>query len=88
LSAKPTGKSVRFSVLDHGPGIPKELHSRIFERFCRVPGTGDSTGVGLGLAIAREMIASHGGSIGLQSTSGKGSEFYFDLPATNNGAKA
>jgi NtrC-family two-component system sensor histidine kinase KinB len=88
LSAKPIGKSVRFSVLDHGPGIPKEFQSRIFERFFRIPGTEDSTGVGLGLAIAREMIVSHGGSIGLQSTSGKGSEFYFDLPATSNGVKA
>ena len=88
LSAKPIGKSVRFSVLDHGPGISKEFQSRIFERFCRIPGTEDSTGVGLGLAIAREMIVSHGGSIGLQSTSGKGSEFYFDLPATSSVVKA
>jgi two-component system, NtrC family, sensor histidine kinase KinB len=87
LSAKPIGKSVRFSVLDHGPGIPKEFQSRIFERFFRIPGTEDSTGVGLGLAIAKEMVVSHGGSIGLQSTSGKGSEFYFDLPAVK-GAKA
>jgi NtrC-family two-component system sensor histidine kinase KinB len=88
LSAKAVGKSVRFSVLDHGPGIPKEFQSRIFERFFRIPGTDGSTGVGLGLAIAREMIVSHGGSVGLQSTSDKGSEFYFDLPATSNGVKA
>ncbi|HXC61559.1 MAG TPA: ATP-binding protein, partial [Nitrospiria bacterium] len=88
LSAKPIGKSVRFSVLDHGPGIPKEFQSRIFERFFRIPGTEDSTGIGLGLAIAKEMVVSHGGSIGLQSTSGKGSEFYFDLPAIRKGAKA
>jgi two-component system, NtrC family, sensor histidine kinase KinB len=88
LSAKPIGMSVLFSVLDHGPGIPKEFQSRIFERFFRIPGTEDSAGVGLGLAIAREMIVSHGGSVGLQSTSGKGSEFYFDLPATSNGVKA
>jgi NtrC-family two-component system sensor histidine kinase KinB len=87
LSARAVGKSVRFSVLDHGPGIPKEFQSRIFERFFRIPGTEDSTGVGLGLAIAREMVVSHGGSVGLQSTSGKGSEFYFDLPATSNGMK-
>ena len=88
LSAKPIDKSVRFSVLDHGPGIPKEFQPRIFERFFRVPGTENSTGVGLGLAIAKEMIVSHGGRIGLQSTSSYGSEFYFDLPATNNGVKA
>jgi two-component system, NtrC family, sensor histidine kinase KinB len=88
LSAKPIGKSVRFSVLDHGPGIPKEFQSRIFDRFFRIPGTEDSTGVGLGLAIAKEMVVAHGGSIGLQSTSGQGSEFYFDLPAISKGAKA
>jgi NtrC-family two-component system sensor histidine kinase KinB len=88
LSAKPIDKSVRFSVLDHGPGIPQEFQPRIFERFFRVPGTENSTGVGLGLAIAKEMIVSHGGRIGLQSTSGNGSEFYFDLPATSNGVKA
>jgi two-component system, NtrC family, sensor histidine kinase KinB len=88
LSAKPIDKSVRFSVLDHGPGIPQEFQPRIFERFFRVPGTENSTGVGLGLAIAKEMIVSHGGRIGLQSTSGNGSEFYFDLPATSSGLKA
>jgi NtrC-family two-component system sensor histidine kinase KinB len=88
LSAKPIDKSVRFSVLDHGPGIPKEFQPRIFERFFRVPGTENSIGVGLGLAIAKEMIVSHGGRIGLRSTSGNGSEFYFDLPANNNGVKA
>jgi NtrC-family two-component system sensor histidine kinase KinB len=88
LSAKPIDKSVRFSVLDHGPGIPQEFQPRIFERFFRIPGTENSTGVGLGLAIAKEMIVSHGGRIGLQSTSGNGSEFYFDLPATSNGVKA
>jgi NtrC-family two-component system sensor histidine kinase KinB len=88
LSAKPIDKSVRFSVLDHGPGIPQEFQPRIFERFFRVPGTENSTGVGLGLAIAKEMIVSHGGRIGLQSTSSYGSEFYFDLPATSNGVKA
>jgi NtrC-family two-component system sensor histidine kinase KinB len=88
LSAKPIGKSIRFSVLDHGPGIPREFQSRIFERFFRIPGTEDSTGVGLGLAIAKEMVVAHGGSIGLESTSGQGSEFYFDLPAISKGAKA
>jgi two-component system, NtrC family, sensor histidine kinase KinB len=80
LSAKSQGQTVRFSVLDHGPGIPKEFQQRVFERFFRIPGTGDSNGVGLGLAIAREIVASHGGSIGLQSAPGEGSEFHFDLP--------
>jgi two-component system, NtrC family, sensor histidine kinase KinB len=91
LSVKPVGKNVRFSVLDHGPGISKEFQPRGFERFFRIPGTEESKGVGLGLAIAKEIVASHGGNIGLRSTPGEGSEFYFDLPATgksSNGTKA
>ena len=91
LSVKPVGKKVRFSVLDHGPGILKEFQPRVFERFFRIPGTEESKGVGLGLAIAKEIVISHGGNIGLRSTPGEGSEFYFDLPATgknSNGTKA
>jgi NtrC-family two-component system sensor histidine kinase KinB len=88
LSVKLVGKTVRFSVLDQGPGIPKEFQSRVFERFFRIPGTEESNGVGLGLAIAKEIVASLGGSIGLHSTPGEGSEFYFDLPAaTSSGSK-
>ena len=90
LSAKTIGKNVRFSVLDHGPGIPKEYQSRVFERFFRIPGSEKSKGVGLGLAIAKEIVVSHGGNVGLRSTPGEGSEFYFDLPAAGkiNGMKA
>jgi NtrC-family two-component system sensor histidine kinase KinB len=90
LSVKAIGKTVRFSVLDHGPGIPKEFQPRVFERFFRIPGTEESHGVGLGLAIAKEIVVSHGGSIGLHSPPGEGSEFYIDLPVirkNGNGAK-
>jgi two-component system, NtrC family, sensor histidine kinase KinB len=87
LSAKQVGKTVRFSVQDHGPGISREFQSRVFERFFRIPGTEESNGVGLGLAIAKEIVSSHGGSIGLHSTPGEGSEFYFDLPAATKSSK-
>jgi NtrC-family two-component system sensor histidine kinase KinB len=87
LAVKPVGKTVRFSVLDHGPGIPKEYQTRVFERFFRIPGTEELNGVGLGLAIAKEIVVSHGGSIGLHSTPGEGSEFYFDLPVARKSSK-
>ena len=70
---------MRFSVADNGPGIPKEYQGKLFERFFRLPGS-DREGVGLGLAITREIVTAHGGSVGLNSSPGEGSEFYFDLP--------
>jgi two-component system, NtrC family, sensor histidine kinase KinB len=79
IRAKRSGEGIRFSVIDRGNGIPLEYQSKIFERFFRIPGT-ERGGVGLGLAIAREIVQSHGGTIGLESRSGEGSEFYFELP--------
>jgi NtrC-family two-component system sensor histidine kinase KinB len=79
VGAQERGGSVRFSVTDDGPGIPKELQNRLFERFFRLPGS-DREGVGLGLAITREIVTAHGGSVGVRSSPGQGSEFYFDLP--------
>jgi two-component system, NtrC family, sensor histidine kinase KinB len=79
VAAEPMKGFVRFSVADNGPGIPKELQGKLFERFFRLPGS-DREGVGLGLAITREIVTAHGGSVGLNSSPGQGSEFYFDLP--------
>jgi signal transduction histidine kinase len=69
---------VEFSVTDHGPGIPEEYHSRIFDRFFRVPGQSQS-GAGLGLSIAREITVSHDGRIGVKSAPGQGCNFYVVL---------
>jgi NtrC-family two-component system sensor histidine kinase KinB len=71
--------SVRFSVHDQGSGITPEHQEHVFERFYRVPGTNKS-GAGLGLSIAREIVVSHGGEIGVLSTPGEGSEFFFVIP--------
>ena len=76
---------VRFSVTDHGPGIPLQYQPRMFEKFFRVPGT-DSRGAGLGLAITREIVTAHDGHVGVDSQPGKGSEFYFVLPAAESGS--
>jgi signal transduction histidine kinase len=70
---------VRFSVKDRGPGITPEHQDHIFERFYRVPGTNKS-GAGLGLSIAREIVAAHGGEIGVISRPNEGSEFFFVIP--------
>jgi signal transduction histidine kinase len=82
VAAEPQDGNVRFSVADRGPGIPAEFQSRLFERFFRVPGS-DPRGAGLGLAIAREIVTAHGGTIGVSSQPGQGTEFYFVLPATH-----
>jgi NtrC-family two-component system sensor histidine kinase KinB len=79
LSAHVANGAVRFTVADTGTGIPREYQERIFEKFFRVPETGQK-GTGLGLYIAKEIIRSHGGDIGVESEPGKGSTFWFTLP--------
>jgi NtrC-family two-component system sensor histidine kinase KinB len=73
-------KNVRFSVKDEGAGVPQDLRRRIFDKFFRASESGDE-GAGLGLSIAREIVLAHGGNIGVESEEGKGSEFFFTLPA-------
>ncbi len=71
----------RIGVRDEGPGIAPEHHQRIFERFYRVnPSPAGGEGVGLGLAISKAIVESHGGKIWVESEPGKGSTFYFTLP--------
>jgi signal transduction histidine kinase len=72
--------TVRFSVTDTGTGIAVDDLNRVFEPFYRVPGQGKPSGIGLGLAIVREIIKTHGGSVGVDSTPAKGSTFWFTLP--------
>src|SRR5207247_2132017 len=76
---------VQFSVLDHGPGVPEEYQSRIFDRFFRVPGQ-EKRGAGLVLSIAREIVLAHGGHIGVRNVAGRGSQFFFVLGADGDGA--
>jgi two-component system sensor histidine kinase KdpD len=70
------------SVADHGPGIDSIEQEMIFEKFYR--GRNQRTtvhGTGMGLAIARAIVELHGGKIGVTSQVGRGSLFYFSLPA-------
>jgi PAS domain S-box-containing protein len=75
-------RSVRLMVSDTGIGIEKKYHSRIFERFRQVEGslTRKYGGNGLGLAISKSLVEMLGGTIGMQSEKGKGSQFYITLP--------
>ena len=83
LWAEADGGWISIHVDDSGPGIPSEELSRIFERFYQVdkarPG-GSRRGVGLGLAISREIVRGHDGRIVAQSTEGVGSRFTVQLP--------
>jgi len=67
LRAKNQDGKVRFSVVDHGPGILPQFQAQLFDRFFRVPGS-EQSGAGLGLAIAKEIVLAQGGTIGVQST--------------------
>ncbi|MEO7599372.1 MAG: ATP-binding protein [Opitutus sp.] len=73
---------VRFSVKDQGSGIPSTVIPHVFDRFYRAPGQ-TKTGAGLGLAIAREVVVAHGGTISCTSEEGRGTEFCFLLPCPN-----
>lgn len=77
------GRLVRFSVTDHGPGVPRAERERIFDKFYRLPGE-PKEGAGLGLAICREIVRAHDGEIGVvPAPGGRGSEFFFTLPAVS-----
>jgi len=79
VSAREEEDFVRFTVTDTGTGIPSQHLPRIFEPFFRGPGRKNETGAGLGLAIVREIVEAHGGTIGVESQEGKGSTFSFTL---------
>jgi len=74
--------SVRLSVADSGRGIPPDAVEVIFDKFVQVKQATESTpgSVGLGLAIAKEVVEAHGGKIWVESAVGKGSTFYFTIP--------
>jgi heavy metal sensor kinase len=76
------------TVKDTGRGIPADQQERVFDRFSRLDKSRSRAGggSGLGLAIAREIIAAHGGRIWVESTPGQGSSFSIQVPLVQSGA--
>ena len=81
ISANIEGNFVKFNVQDRGIGMPTAVMNGLFKKFYRSHRSRSSVaGTGLGLYISRGIIESHGGQIGLTSTEGQGSTFYFTVP--------
>lgn len=78
----------RFSVIDRGPGIPKEQMHKLFGKFQQLDQTDSRKkgGTGLGLAITKAIVERHGGTIGVDSEPGQGSTFWCEIPAITRSA--
>ncbi len=83
VGAAQDGEMVRVFVRDSGPGIDPDDQPHVFDRFWQVRRS-DREGVGLGLAIVKGIVEAHGGEVGVESTLGHGSTFWFTLPLWND----
>jgi PAS domain S-box-containing protein len=87
LTAKEEKQGILVTVADTGHGIPQENLETIFDKFVQVKSSTETTpgSVGLGLAIAREVVEAHGGRIWVESQVGVGSTFFFTFPTVLQG---
>ena len=85
ISVDVEGELARVRVRDYGIGVPPEDRERIFERFERAVSEQSFGGLGLGLWIAREIVQTHGGRMGVGSPEGGGAEFFFELERQSEG---
>jgi two-component system sensor histidine kinase BaeS len=88
IAAQRSGRAAQIRVTDQGPGIAQADVEHVFERFYRAdtaraidPSTGRPTGLGLGLTIARELLAANGGRIAVERTGPGGTTFLLEIPA-------
>ncbi len=84
LEAKSAGPQIELAVSDSGPGVPPELRERVFEPFF----TTRAEGVGLGLAIARQIVEAHGGRIEVGESASGGARFAVILPGSERATVA
>jgi two-component system sensor histidine kinase BaeS len=80
LDVAATGAVATVRVADTGPGIDARALPHVFERLWRGPGSGSVAGSGIGLAVVRELVTAHGGTVDAESTPGRGSAFTIRLP--------
>jgi signal transduction histidine kinase len=91
IAARPAGGVIQVRVADQGPGIAPGDVEHVFERFYRAdaaraidPATGRPSGLGLGLTIARELLAANGGRIAVERTGPAGTTFLLEVPAARS----
>jgi PAS domain S-box-containing protein len=80
LTATVSDDQIRLQLQDNGIGIDAATCERLFDRYTQGTGQRRSTGLGLGLYICRQIVTAHGGEIGVNSTLGQGTTFWFILP--------
>jgi signal transduction histidine kinase len=80
LVSKHDANFVRIGVRDQGPGLDKKAAARVFDKFFQAEGLKKREGFGLGLAICKLIVESHGGSVSVESKPGKGCTFWMTLP--------
>ncbi len=94
VTAERADEAIRIRVTDQGPGIAADDLPHVFERFradtsrARDPSTGRQTGHGLGLTIARELLAASGGRISVEWAGPGGTTFLVEIPAAGQLAAA